>query len=149
MKETTYTIDGQSIAFPAQYIIKDFYFPEDAQTEEEWKAVQSHVDECSRSVEYFKAENLKPCNCKAARLLDALQDSRYELYTVAGKGFVDVERKYEGPSFADATPLTSDGREALREACEKELRKFETRLDRYVKRYGLGKCTYRSFWLNA
>lgn len=95
MKETAYTIDGQEIAFMAPSIKKDFYFPEDARTTEKWNAVQSHVDECSKSVEYFKAENLKPCNCRAARLLDALQDSRYELYTVAGKDFVDVERKYE------------------------------------------------------
>ena len=149
MKETTYTIDGQEIAFMAPSIKKDFYFPEDARTTEEWHAVQSHVDECSKSVEYFKAENLKPCNCRAARLLDALQDSRYELYTVAGKDFVDVERKYDGPSFSGATPLTDDGREALREACEKELRKFEARLDKYVRRYGLSRCTYQSFWANA
>lgn len=88
MKETTYTIDGQSIAFPAPYIIKDFYFPEDAQTEEGWNAVQSHVDECSRSAEYFKAENLKPCNCRAARMLRMLQDSRYELYTVPGRSLL-------------------------------------------------------------
>jgi hypothetical protein len=149
MKDTTYIIDGQQIVFTAPSIKKHFYLPEDAQTAEEWHAVKAHVDECSKSVEYFKAENLKSCNCKAARLLDALHDSRYELYTVAGRGCVDVERKCDGPSFAGATPLTDDGREALREACEKEMEKFEARLDKYAKRYGLGRCTYKSFWTYA
>ena len=55
MKETAYTIDGQEIAFMAPSIKKYFYFPEDARTTEKWNAVQSHVDECSKSVEYFKA----------------------------------------------------------------------------------------------
>lgn len=147
MKTTAYAIDGQQIEFAVPKIKTQFWISEDARTAEEWHDVQALAAERESSAEYFISENLR--DSTAARYLRCLDSSRYEFWTVQGRGFIDVEYKYEKPSFPGSAPLSEDGRRQLRAACESEQAKFARRLRTYLKRYGLARVSVDTYWSMA
>lgn len=123
----------------------------------------------SESVEYFLRENMD--RCEAANVLERLDSSdasdaaHYERYRfpVAVKkaycsqpddcklgylGWRDVTGEFRDgrePEH-DYRPLTDSEIEELREFLRDEVEKFEKRLKTYLKRYGLTKCEYGTYW---
>ena len=149
MKQTTYTIGDTVVKFSAPSIQKDFWFAEDARTVEEWNEVQEHVASCE-NVDYFMRENLS--NTNASHYLRAIKDSRFRLWKCVNR-FGDTWISYG--YFTDMTydtqfvrELTDEEKQELHEACVAEQAKFEKRLRTYIKRYGLSKCHFSTYWSN-
>lgn len=152
MKNTSYTIGESTIAFSAPHIQKNFWFGEDARTVEEWNEVQDFVASCENE-KYFMSENMR--NTDAARYLRMMDDRRFRLWFVSstwgGETHVSISAGYYTDMTYDryfVRELTDEEREQLRTACETEQAKFEKRLRTYLKRYGLSKCYFSTYWSN-
>lgn len=149
MKQTIYTIGDTVVKFRAPSIQKDFWFGEDARTVDEWNEVQEHVASCENA-DYFMRENLR--NTDASHYLRAISDNRFRLWKCVNRfGDAWISWGY----YADMTydtqfvrELTDEERQEMREACEIEQAKFEKRLRTYLKRYGLSKCHFSTYWSN-
>lgn len=146
MKSTSYAVGAATVEFWAPTIKTQFWYPEDARTADEWNAVQARVEQDSRDEGLFVSENMAAT--EAARYLRCLDDPRYELYTVEGETFVEPVYRYDAPGFAGAHLLTDSERGQLREACNQEQARFAKRLRAYLKRYGLSKCQFDTYWSN-
>jgi len=149
MKKTAYQIGDASIEFRAPSIKREFWFAEDAQSVEEWDAVQAHVQSCE-TFSFFVDQNMK--DTEAAHFLRALDDFRFGLY-LCSDVWCDawVSYSYKDEMREDryfVRELTSEERDQLRTACEAEQAKFEKRLHTYLKRYGLSKCHFSTYWSN-
>lgn len=152
MKKTAYTIGTESIEFKAPSIKKNFWFAEDARTIEEWDEVQEHVASC-KNEDYFIHENLNDTD--AAHYLHYMDDRRFRLWWCKSS-WNGIERVWiSGGYYTDMTydryfvrEVDDDERAQLREACNAEQAKFTKRLHTYLKRYGLSKCRFDTFWSN-
>lgn len=151
-KKTTYTIGTETIEFDVPSIKKDFWFPEDARTVDEWNEVQQHVDDCANEA-YFISENLN--ETKAAMYLHYLDDNRFRLWLSKSEWRNETEVWISGGYYTDMTydryfvrEITNEERDQLRKACEAEQAKFTKRLRTYLKRYGLSKCRFDTYWSN-
>lgn len=121
---------------------------------ESYDRANDMVDYASKSVEYFKSENLKqitewitaiendevyihthyyksPANSRAKKLVHMNFNSLYKM---------TEEQK------AEYELLTGTDKEIVLNAYEIELAKFEKRLDLYIKRYGTSKLKCWSYW---
>lgn len=149
IKKTAYTIGGDLVEFSTPHIKREFWFAEDTRTIEEWDAVQEYVESCENE-NYFIAQNMK--NTEAAHYLARLDDFRFGFYKCSNDwcpcwiSYSYRDEMREDRSFV--RELTEEEREQLREACEKEQAKFEKRLRTYLKRYGLTKCHFSTYWAN-
>ncbi|MDD6945091.1 MAG: hypothetical protein PUI67_05585 [Collinsella sp.] len=147
MKTTTYMVDGETIEFIQPSIKKDFWFPEDDRTREDHERTWARVASCETE-DYFMSENLD--STRAARLLRCLSENSANMYVVhdygRGESFVGTDYDRDGANYAGARKLSADGAEQLRDACEREQAKFEKRLRTYLKRYGLSKCNFDTYW---
>ena len=147
IKKHTYTIGVHEIDFSIPSIQRHFWFPEDARTTEEWDEVQSRVSAASKSEEFFITENMN--DLYVTRLLKDIDNVGRKLYVYDDKRFVEVVYLDEEPSYhGNHHLLDKDEKEQLRAACKKEQELFMKRLRTYLKRYGLSKCTFSSFWIN-
>lgn len=157
---------GLVVTMDKPSIKKDFWFGEHTYDYDE---VVEHADKCSKSVEYFKHENMS--HCDAYNLLQALDgkdwrgyDTSYKLY-VAKKSYCGQDddcrlgyvkaltwgtdpREYFATrsGMIEHREIDDDEKAALREFLEDEVEKFDKRLDTYLKRYGLSKCHYGVYW---
>ena len=146
IKKRTYNIGDYEIEFSNPSITRHFWFAEDARTVEEWDEVQSRVEAASKSEGYFIDVNM--ADMKATHLLKKIDDMRFKMYVYEGKHFVDVVWLDDEPSYSFDNPhlLTAYEKEQLRTACLKEQELFMKRLRTYLKRYGLSKCRFESYW---
>ena len=60
-----------------------------------------------------------------------------------------IDRRTEETVTEDMHKLTEDECELLYYTARAEQEKFEKRLNTYLKRYGLSKCHYWTYWLDA
>ena len=120
----------------------------------DYDEVNKACDSLSHDEEYFLAENLR-----------RFAASDYIKYLDEGHPFVPVLRKthYTGQSDDcrlgcidwvywynvdrdNPLILTDDERAAYRQLCVEEIEKFTKRLKTYLKRYGLSKCRFWTYW---
>lgn len=152
MKKTQYTIGNEVIDFDAPSIKKDFWFSEDARTMEEWDEVQEHVAAC-RNEDYFIRDNMN--NTKAAMYLHYMDDNRFRLW-ISKSSWNGIDHTWiSGGYYTDMTydryfvrEINGEERDQLRAACDAEQAKFSKRLRTYLKRYGLSKCRFDTYWAN-
>ena len=115
----------------------------------EWEEVQDHVFSCKNEA-YFMSENMSSTD--AWRYLRALNERRFGVYLCKDReGESWVCWSYWAEMQEDryfVRELTDEEREQLRTACEAEQAKFEKRLRTYLKRYGLSKCYFSTYWAN-
>ena len=118
------------------------------------------VDECHRASEsekYFMRENMERTD--AFDVIAALdgEGGRHwrELHPILrpgryGRGdtrLAYIEWTADGAeAHADPMALTADEKAQLRQMMVEEQEKFEKRLKAYLKRYGLSKCQYWTYW---
>lgn len=146
IKKRSYEVGDYVIEFRNPSIKRHFWFAEDARTVEEWDEVQSRVDAASKSERYFIESNI--ADLEATRLLKNADDWRFKMYVYEGKHFVDCVWNDGEPSYSWDNPhlLTDEEKEQLKDACKREQELFTKRLKTYLKRYGLSKCTFDSYW---
>ena len=120
------------------------------------------AEACSKSFAHFMAKNMR--QCEAQRCLERLDEEGYP-YThpaVFLKEFCDQpdECRLGYVRFADAhgtfprfgsgvgahRMMTPEEVERWREFLTDEVGKFRKRLETYLKRYGLAKCSYDTYW---
>lgn len=137
-------------------IARRFYFAEYGSENRSKEAAAA-----SESVEYFIRENMRGCraqlylnrlNGKAGhyrhpvvyykKYYDQPDDCRLGYVT-----FVNCNGELQrGDVNAPHRAMTSDEIERYREFLNAEVEKFQKRLQSYLKRYGLSKCEYSTFW---
>lgn len=151
-KTTNYTIGTETIEFDTPSIKKDFWFAEDARTVEEWNEIQEHVASCENEA-YFIRENLN--STKAAMYLHYMNDKRFRLWLSKSTWNGITTTWISGGYYTDMTydryfvrEITDEERDQLRKACDNEQAKFTKRLNTYLKRYGLTKCRFDTYWSN-
>lgn len=142
-------IDGVMVVFDKPHIKRDFWFGEHTWDYDE---VVEHCDKCSESEKYFLAENLKDFEWR----LENLDDPWEKVYIVPREyccqsddcklGYVEFCRYHEKPRGKNVREMTDGEKEQYAEFIKDEKAKFEKRLNTYLKRYGLSKCSYRVFW---
>lgn len=159
-------IGGLLYVMEKPHIKTSFWFGEHTYDYDE---VTEHCHNMSQSEKYFIDENLRWC--AAWEMLEALEgrdmrgyEASYKAYIVRGKywgqddacrlGYVNVLRLGTDPEEHFRTSkgpqlyreLTKDETERLKEFLRDEVAKFQKRLNTYLKRYGLSKCSYGTYW---
>lgn len=116
--------------------------------------VNETCDRLSRDEGYFIAENIR--RCAAGGIIKNLEDGhpfvpvlRREHYTGQTEdcrlGYVEWVYWYDIDR-DDPDILTADEIAEYRQMCEEEIEKFTKRLRTYLKRYGLSKCDFWTYW---
>lgn len=146
------------VEFEKPTILTSFWFGE-----HNYEDKSGVCEAASKSIDFFMRENIDRMYSK--HLLDRI-DGSGEYYSAFRYPYVVKEyvSRYEGCrlgriEFADsngefcncyfngrARKLDDDEVEELREALCDEVAKFEKRLRTYLKRYGLSKCSYNTYW---
>ena len=151
-KTTNYTIGTETIEFDTPSIKKDFWFAEDARTMEEWDEVIAHVESCENEA-YFISQNMNGTD--AAGYLRHMDDKRFRMW-LCKSSWNGIDRAWISSGYyTDMTydryfvrEITDEERDQLRKACDNEQAKFAKRLKTYLKRYGLSKCRFDTYWSN-
>lgn len=143
-------IDGRMITFDKPSIKTDFWFGEHTYDYDE---VTKHAEACSKSEKYFVAENLHDIDWR----LEAIEDPYCKMY-IGGRGYSNQSNdcilgsiefcRYgiDMPRIKDAREMTNEEREQYADFIKDERDKFEKRLHTYLKRYGLSKCHFGTYW---
>lgn len=159
-------IDSVLFVMDKPTIMTNFWFGEHTYDYDE---VVEHCNAMSKSEAYFISENLK--RCPAWEMLEALEgrdmrgyEASFKAYIVTGKywgqddacrlGYVNVLRLGTDPEEHFRTSkgpqayreLTEEETERLKDFLRGEVEKFQKRLNTYLKRYGLSKCSYGTYW---
>lgn len=121
---------------------------------EDYDRANDMVDYASKSIDYFKSENLK----KITEWITAIENDEVYIHTHYYKSPANsrakklVHMKYyhfdrmTKLEAAEYKPLTGADKETVLNAYKIELAKFEKRLDSYIKRYGTSKLKVWSYW---
>lgn len=159
----THTIRGRLITLDKPAIKTRFYWGENGYDFDEKNELASQM---SKNEMFFIMENLD--NCKASALLEqvkwALNPDSPNFLALAGKQYtgqkdnckLDHLKFFSNRDWFDgdreqyeAEKLTVNELESLEKVLLRELEKFEKRLHAYLKRYGLSKCTFETYWADA
>ena len=143
-------IDGRMVTFDKPSIKTNFWFGEHTYDFDE---VVKQAEACSKSEEYFIAENLDAIDWR----LEAIADPHCRVY-IGRRGYSNQEEgcilasvefcrySLDGPRIGDAREMTEDERQQYADFIKGEREKFEKRLRTYLKRYGLSKCYFGTYW---
>lgn len=144
-------IRGQIVAFDKPSIQTSFYFPEYGHDFEE---KQELVRKAGEDSSYFLKNNLED-----SRLPQLLEWARAYRDSEDSAAFVPLlgRDEYTGTAYVSwvnrfacgedgYVKLTSADMGEYIDAAERALAAFEKRLGTYLKRYGLSKCTFSTFW---
>ena len=143
MKTTTYTIGNAIVQMETPKIKTTFWFAENDRSTEDNAKTWAHVESCENE-NYFIAENMR--QLKVTSYLEKLDSIKWAFYTYEGKDFVECVYSFDKPSYANAHKLEGEELEQLRHVCVAEQERFVKRLKNYLKRYGLSKCTFDTYW---
>lgn len=142
--------DGIIVPFDKPSIKTEFWFGE-----HNYEDRRAEARAASRDVDYFISRNMEQIDCLSLDRGDEYEsgtayvfDRRYcsqpddcRLGFVSFVRPVDEQRWHEGRR--ELTPAELD---RYREAVENQRVLFGRRLKTYLKRYGLSKCHYQTFW---
>ena len=153
------TGDGKIITTNKPQIVKSFWFGENGSDFQEQVELTRTA---SRDREYFKRKNLKRAGYykELANIEAALSGTAYFfLFNAWGSG----SRFYEVRCFAKDqllhphtqlvlksadSVMTREELETYKQLIEAALKVFDRRLNTYLKRYGLSKCSYDTYWVD-
>lgn len=143
------TVEGCIITASKPHIETTFWFPEHGF---DYAEVSAACNEASTDEEYFIAENMRWCD--PAKKLALLDDERYvpilrrsitrDQPSDCRLGCIEFKRTWEIDG--DDFQLPEAGRAIYRSFLAAEVAKFEKRLRTYLKRYGLTKCRFSTYW---
>lgn len=143
-KTSAYVVlrDDKVLTFDKPTIKTDFWFGEHGFDYDE-KIKLAH--ELSNDEAYFVEENINRCD--AVRMLKALAegDDVMVCQSCSG-GDICHLRFYNHRDKVDGRELYPDELEEIVVVLEEEREKFRKRLVTYLKRYGLSKCRFDTFW---
>ena len=120
----------------------------------DYDEVGEFCHEMSESEEYFISENMREFDRKQ-RLIDGAREGAYAAWVCANGdgsdlGYITFTRMshdgWEEPTACQHDRLTDAGLDVYEELITDERAKFEKRLRTYLKRYGLSKCRYWTYW---
>lgn len=142
-------------------IHKNFYF---AERGHDFTEVSEHASSMSRNEMFFLMENLaKSPTGQLIESVKAARDDSDPAYMVVRPSYPGQpddcalgELVYHAPeldcgNFEANHPdaLTDEELDRIEEVALADQEKFEKRLITYLKRYGLSKCTFSTFWADA
>ena len=147
-------IDGKVITIDKPSIQTHFCFGYGVQGAYDYDEAQTTCSKMSQSERYFIDYNLR--NCLAGQILDNMANATWVDYWL-------TDRRYNGKSNLAAIRcedrserfyyedqgwrrLTKDELAEYKRMLEAEIEKFRKRLNTYLKRYGLSKCDYWTYW---
>lgn len=148
-------LGGTLITFDKPSIETRFCFGEHGYDYDE---VNQYCQDVSEDEQWFIKENMN--RTEAAHWLEVINDTGYSYYTndivCATKAYYDqpkdcalgylrLRRKGEFDP-RDGFILNEEEKKRLVEVLEEEQEKFEKRLRSYLKRYGLSKCHFWTYW---
>lgn len=142
-------VEGCIVAASKPSIETTFWFPEHGY---DWDEVSATCKKASESEEYFISENLR--NCDASKKLALLDDAQFVPILLrqivrdqpADCRLATIYFKKPWEIDEDDYPLPEAARSIYRDFLVAELDKFEKRLRTYLKRYGLTKCYFSTYW---
>lgn len=149
-------IDGVIITFDKPYIETQFCFGEHGYDFDE---VQKTCDRASRSESYFVNENMR--GTAAAAIIERLEGNDWRClkpYLKPRKyyksddqdgcrlGCIVWARSDDEYDVEGLRMLTDEEQRRLLETAKAEQGKFEKRLRTYLKRYGMSKCRFWTYW---
>lgn len=148
--------NGWIFALDKPHIKTEFWFGEHGYDYDE-KVKLAH--ECSTSETYFMLENLERTD--AFNLLQKLNNEVYnprpvpyfaKMYSTGNDRFAYIQwcdyngNDRYGNHHDDEDKVPEDMICVIKSFCENEQEKFEKRLRTYLKRYGLSKCRFDTYW---
>lgn len=152
-----FTIRGRLITMDKPNIQTSFHFAEHGH---DFLEVNEHSSNMSKNEMFFIMENL--ADSPAGRLLGQIEEARDEnvrYLKVTDIKYTSQPEECLLSSLVFSTPnwdmnwerdqhlrLTSEELDYIEEICFKEQTKFEKRLMTYLKRYGLTKCSFSTYW---
>ena len=146
--------DGTIVRIGKPGIQKHFCFGYSDQIPDDYEDAQRASSALSKSEEYFISENLRQVSVPDSETLA-------RTYVVRGAyvsqppecrlGYVVVGDRFGRDMYGAMLPdgariLSEEERTRLRRAMESVREGFEKRLHSYLKRYGLSKCRYWTYW---
>lgn len=139
-------------------IKKDFCFgySDSRYDTEDYDRANNMAAHARKSVDYFRAENLKKLN----DCISFYSDTRNELYfqnhyihqknnvlkNVVSFQYWNMPKDIFNKEYKEYTPVSEKDRKLIVEAYQKEKELFSKRLETYIKRYGLSKVNSWSYW---
>ena len=104
----------------------------------------------STDEDYFIAKNMREFN-RLQKLIAETRQGYYKPWLVhhgdgSDLGYVTFTDIFEEPRGKDPLQLTSAGLDVYAELVADEREKFEKRLRTYLKRYGMSKCRFWTYW---
>ncbi|WNO28419.1 hypothetical protein SEA_PSONYX_117 [Corynebacterium phage PSonyx] len=152
-----FTLRGRLITMDKPSIKTSFHFAEHGH---DFLEVNEHSSNMSKNEMFFIMENL--ANSPAGRLLGQIEEAREEnvrYLKVTDIKYMSQPEECLLSSLVFSTPssdmdwerdqhlrLTIEELDYIEEICFKEQTKFEKRLMTYLKRYGLTKCSFSTYW---
>lgn len=145
------TADGKIITIKKPRIETRFWFGESGYDFQEKVELASKA---SRDREYFKQKNIanSKLTSKQANIEAALDGrGKFFLFKICGnQPFYDAAYYANDTRFTGgaARAMTRAELEAYKELIDAALKRFDSRLNTYLKRYGLSKCSYDTYWVD-
>lgn len=154
------TADGKTITINKPRIQTSFWFGENGYDFQEKVELASKA---SRDKEYFKQKNIEnsKLTIKQAHVEAALDGQGkfflFHNFSSGCKHFSYVHYFTNAQMLDDYSKRTIDTAEremtraeleAYKELIDAALKRFERRLNTYLKRYGLSKCSYDTYWVD-
>lgn len=150
------TIDSHIITIDKPSIRTHFCFGYGVQGAYDYDEAQTTCSKMSGSERYFIDQNLK--DCLAGQILENLSDSYWVDFWLVDKRYgvdcnlstIRCERREDRDYYMGQgwRLLTKDELTEYKQMLETELEKFLKRLKTYLKRYGLSKCDYWTYWVD-
>lgn len=137
------------VSIDKPHIQTDFWFGERTYDYDE---VLEECRKASQSEKFFKESNRR--GCKAGNIIESIDADTCEAWLChnyrgeSNLAYVQFVSRYNPLRGNEIRQLTKDELQEYRQMCVEELEKFDKRLDTYLKRYGLTKCHFGTFWLD-
>ena len=140
-------LDGFIVTYDKPHIETRFCFGEHGY---DYAEVTNECHQASESTEYFMRENLRHIDREIEAveegepwLVPSWHNAKDEDLHLASVEFPMWGRN---PGGEQACPMSDEERAAYADFLREERAKFEKRLRTYLKRYGLTKCHYWTYW---
>ena len=134
--------DGKALTFDKPTIQTDFWFGEHGY---DFDDKNDLCHELSNDEAYFIEKNMNRCD--AVRMLKALADGKdVSVCQSYSGGDICHLRFYNHWDKVEGRELDQDELEEIVTVLKEEREKFRKRLMTYLKRYGMSKCHFGTFW---
>lgn len=119
----------------------------------DYDEVNKTCHELSKNEHYFKTENIRRNEAfQLIKNLSKYPDDAYWALNYSSSNIVVIRfyKSYDNIGISSAVrKMTTNEIEDVIELLRQEIKKFNKRLNTYLKRYGLSKCRYWTYWVDA